>query len=356
MQAAGQPHDEIRLIGEKSADGVFVYLVKEQYFSYTNEVFNRMFQYNPNGTPSIDFVLKLVLSEDKDYLLSRFKELVNTGALNSAEFRLKHSDKQLAHFCCDVFMTGENTITGFVKDITKAKEHENYLVEYTAKKDAFLDMITHNLSGPLYLSKNILGWLQKSMTKNDVAHLETLLNLLSENTEQCIDIVNDFLHEEHIESQQVYVRKTRFNAVEKIKPILEKLRDMNPDKKFFFESVRQDVNILSDSVKFFQIIHNLLSNAIKFTPADGKITISVTEEDKSYIFTISDNGIGVPEKLIPFLFNKRGAAGREGLQGEKSNGIGLFVVKKLVELLDGEIWFESSENSGSSFFVKLPKD
>jgi two-component system sensor histidine kinase VicK len=138
--------------------------------------------------------------------------------------------------------------------------------------------------------------------------------------------------------------------------VLEKLKDFTPGKTFEQNINVNNVNINTDSVKFFQVVHNLISNAIKFTGEGGVITISLNEEEGHYLFSVADNGIGIPAELQPYIFDKRSVAGRTGLQGERSNGIGLSIIKRLVQLLQGEIWFESEEHKGSTFYVRLPKE
>jgi two-component system sensor histidine kinase VicK len=256
---------------------------------------------------------------------------------------------------CDVLMLDDSRlVTAFIKDISNAKLHEDYLIKYTIQKDTLLDMLTHNLSGPLFMSKDIVEKF-KEQNGNHIDESSRLIGLVAENTQQCIDIVNDFLRKEHSESSQVYVRKTRFDVIEKIEAILVKLREMNEDLVFKLTSPVKALNINSDPVKFFQIIHNLLSNAIKFTHSNGTINIEVKEESAGYIICIRDSGIGIPETLKAGLFVEK-IQGRAGLRGEKSLGLGLYIVKKLVTLMKGRIWFESEEGSGSSFFVQLPKE
>jgi two-component system, OmpR family, sensor histidine kinase VicK len=343
----------IECIGDQSSDAVFIYSLDSHRFLYSNSIFKNLFGFNKKEKVDENAILQYVLSEDKNYLESKYTELLKTGCISAAEFRLDFQDGNIRHLYCDIYRDNSSLI-GFVKDITRNKEHENFLVEYTAKKDTFLDMITHNLSGPLNLSQNILGWVQKSiLTKQDA---NALITLLQESIQECIDIVGDFLKEEHHESQMTFVRKTRFDVIERLKVIIEKLKDLNPDKQFYLITKGDNLNINSDSVKFFQIIHNLLSNSIKFTPANGAIYLAVEEEDGAYVFSVKDNGIGIPEDLKQYIFDKRSLARREGLKGEKSNGVGLYVIKKLVELVSGTIWFTSEENKGTTFFVKLPKE
>ena len=350
-------HKDIERIGALSSDGVFIYSVQDKKFLFLNKAFTRIF--NESATSLMTnpmLVIKCLKAEDTYYLQKRFEELMQTGSISGTEFRLQFKEADLRHICCDVYaIQHKKTVVGFVKDVTDAKEHEDFIINTGARKDTLLDMVTHNLSGPLYLSKTILESVKRNYVEPGNAPIGAEVKMLMETTEQCIDIVNDFLREEHQESANIYVKKSRFDLIEKIKATVEKLKVTNPDKRFRLTTKLENLNITTDSVKFFQIIHNLLSNAIKFTKENGKIDITVTEQKKNFVIAIKDNGIGIPSKLHPMIFYKRNGR-RQGLKGEKSSGLGLSIARKLIELLDGQIWFKSQENKGTTFFVRLPKE
>jgi len=347
--------DSMMKVGDRSPDGVFIYTLSEGQFIYNNKPFKEIFKIATDEHPAMNGLIRYVLSEDYTYLKSKYDELLESGRLSSTEFRLRFDSDTVKHLTCDIYrLDNDSTVVGFVQDVTKSKEHEDFLVEYTAKKDTFLDMITHNLSGPLTLVQNVLSWVEKSLLSEE--DVTALVALLQESIQECIDIVNDFLKEEHRESQMIFVKKTRFNVVDRVRVIMDKMKDLNPDKKFKMIANLAHDNITTDSIKFFQIIHNLLSNAIKFTRPDDEITVSIDESGDAYVITIKDSGIGIPEGLKPYIFSSRSQASREGLKGEKSNGVGLYLIKKLTELIGGTIWFESEENKGTSFFVKLPRE
>jgi len=347
----------IKKVGEITDDGIAVYDIQHKNFLYVNKNFTKIFGVHEEEIlKSSKILLKLVQAEDATFLESRYEELMATGCINTTEFRLYFADDTIKHISCDVLVLEDtNLITAFVKDVSDAKKHEDYLIKYTAQKDTLLDMLTHNLSGPLQLSKDMISSLQQGYNENNVADINKLLNIMQENTQQCIEIVNDFLRQEHFESAHTYVRKTRFDLIEKIHVTLDKLRAMNKDKIFTLSADIENMNITSDAVKFFQIIHNILSNAIKFTGEQGVIDINVKELEHHYLISVKDNGVGIPEQDKSYILQGK-VKGRIGLKGEKSSGLGLSIAKKLVDILNGEIWFESTEHQGSEFHIKLPKE
>lgn len=351
-------YTDIKRIGALSNDGVFIYNVTNSKFIYINEAFSNIFNMEEEALmehPKL--MLPLIRSEDAHYLKQCFSELLQNNSIRLTEFRLQFADRTFRHLLCDAYMLEDrNTIIGFLKDITKEKEHEDYIVNYGAKKDTLLDMMTHNLSGPLLLSKNILDWIQQTYKDKTPGEISAQLRLIQETTQQCLDIVNDFLKEEHLESETIYIKKTRFDVLERIVATLDKLIATNKTKRFRLITELKNANINTDSVKFFQIIHNLVSNAIKFTPDNGEIDIIIEEKQSSFVFRVRDNGIGIPDDLHPGIFDKRTKSGRNGLNNELSTGLGLSIVKNLTELLGGRVWFESQEKKGSVFSIELPKE
>jgi two-component system sensor histidine kinase VicK len=350
---------DIHRIGELSKDGVFIYNIHAKAFAYINDAFAGIFKISKEQLMQhAKLVLPFIRSEDTAYLRHRLTELDQNKIVPNTEFRLHFDDGTVRHLCSNFFLLDNPSfVAGFVQDITKEKEHEDYIINYGAKKDTLLDMMAHNLSGPLHMTQNIIRWVKSSNGNTAVpSDIGKHLELIEENTRHCLEIINDFLKQEHLESEHIFVKKTRFDVLERIIVTVDKLIATNRNKRFQLITELETLNISTDSVKFFQIIHNLVSNSIKFTPPNGEIDIIVEESKRNFIIHIRDNGIGIPARLHPAIFQKRTPAGRIGLNNELSTGLGLSIVKTLVELLGGRIWFESEENKGCRFSVELPKE
>lgn len=351
-------YQDIRQIGELSKDGVFIYDFDNENFEYINDNFAALFNLDRKlliQQPRL--TIPLIRSEDTFYLNSQLADLKKNKTVSGTEFRLQFEDGTIRHLSCDAFILGHASLmAGFVKDISKEKEHEDYIINYGARKDTLLDMMTHNLSGPLLLSQNILAWMQETYKHKAPGEISSQLLMIQENTKHCLEIVNDFLKEEHLESERIYVRKTRFDLLDRIRVTLEKLIATNKNKTFRLITDLEHLNIYTDSVKFFQVIHNLLSNSIKFSPENAQIDLIVEETPATFIIRVRDTGIGIPAHLHDRLFEKRTPAGRKGINNEASTGLGLSIVKALVDLMGGKVYFESEENKGSTFSVELPKD
>lgn len=109
-----------------------------------------------------------------------------------------------------------------------------------------------------------------------------------------------------------------------------------------------------NKAKFSRVIDNLITNAIKFTSKNGKITVEIGVDKGNALIQIVDTGIGIPDALKSDIFKPLPSSGRVGTSEEKSTGIGLSIAKNIVALHSGEIWFESEEGKGTTFFLRLP--
>jgi two-component system, OmpR family, sensor histidine kinase VicK len=339
-------------IGNLSTDGMFVYDVSSKSFSYVNDSLLKFFGSNESESPRVKEIFNKVIDEDQEYLKSAYQKLKQNNVVENVEFRMRVSDR-IKTFCCSSYQIAESVI-GFVEDLTKIREHDTYITAYGAKKDAILEMVSHNLSGPLNMSHHILTSLEKVTSGYGNPEVNKHLELIRESMNHCIDVINDLMIEEHLISETVYIKKTRFDVIRTIHNTLERLRKSFPEKEFHFSSLIHPLFLNSDEVKFFQVFHNLILNSVKFTYENGIIDVSLDTNADHFFLTVRDNGIGIPDALKPYIFTKYSAASRPGLKNERSIGIGLYITKKLVTLLGGTISFSSAENLGSSFTIKLP--
>jgi two-component system sensor histidine kinase VicK len=242
-----------------------------------------------------------------------------------------------------------------VRDITRPKQHEDYLVEFGTKKNALLDTLTHNISGALALMQNLSIEAEKYAEGSNPKKLRKYLALVSENSKTCLKIIEDFIQYEHEKSPDISVKNNRINIVEKIDFVRQELQHSHRSRALYLYSSVPHIHILTDEVKLLQVVNNLVSNAIKFSEHRHPVVINIVDHSNEVVVSVTDQGIGIPDTIKPFIFNNLTQAGRPGLQGEPSRGIGLSICKNLIEMIGGRIWFESEEGKGSIFYFSIPK-
>lgn len=346
----------LQAIGEISTQGIMFLSTVDERLEYVNGALASMFDIT-HGTfySQPAFFVNHILDDDIEYLKGQRKRLMSEKRVEDVEFHVIQHDGRLKLISASAYLLeGGQYVVGVFKDITHKREHENYIINYGAKKDTLLEMVTHNLSAPLTLSKNMVDSLERMVRDKRVDDINVQVQLIKENTRHCMEIVTDFLEEEHMVSEQVFTRKNRFDLVAKIGTVLERFRKAYPEFDFVFLRSRETLYISNDDVKFLQLINNLLSNAIKWSPVGSIVEVRVARNDGTASVIVRDHGVGIPEEMKPVIFEKYTPAARPGLRGEVSTGMGLYIVKKLAHLMGGKIRFESRENEGTTFLFEVP--
>ena len=307
-------------------------------------------------------LIPLLQIEDRQFLLEQINKLKRGEPYLNTEFRLFMPDqttKWLYAKTYNIFnASSEGThMVGIIEDITKRKEHEISLYNIKEQKDTVLQILGHDLRAPLNTIAQATELIYKKISEESKEEVKKFLNVITLTSKQALGLINDVLKAEYLETQNIPVKKLRIDLVDSIQNQIDTYQLVrNMKKEFILNPSQEKVYASIDSSRYMLIIENLLSNAYKFTKEDGRIEVTVEERDGIVLIKVSDNGIGIPEKLKPYIFDKFTKARRPGQQGERPVGLGMHIVRTMVEQLEGKIWFESEEGKGTTFFVELPKE
>ena len=153
-----------------------------------------------------------------------------------------------------------------------------------------------------------------------------------------------------MEMKDISIKETLDSVIDIIAPqVKEKNISLKINSKIRFDKMKADQGQIE------RVFLNLLSNAVKFTPENGRITISIDEKEDDTQFSIEDTGIGIPPRDIPKVFQDFFRADNALDQKIKGSGLGLSLVKKIVEAHRGKIWFDSELGKGTRFTFTIPK-
>jgi two-component system sensor histidine kinase VicK len=349
--------DQLEEIANYLTEGVVFYNIQTGKVTYTNSAAADLVGDYVNASPGeIESLLELVVPDDREYLKNSYRQLKNKRAIEDVEFRMQIDNIDL-FVCCNAYLLSDDTtVVIYLSDITRTRQYENYLVEFGARKNTLLDTLTHHISGALNLMQHLSAEAEKHFEDSTNDNVKTYIGLLKENSKRSIEIINDLMRKEHLKSPAILVRRTRIDVIEKISFIHQELQQAYIDRTFVLVHPGEPIYIFADDVKLLQVVNNYLSNAIKFSPPAEPIQIKIAENRDEVVIGVSDHGIGIPDDLQPYIFDRNGHAGRTGLNGEKSIGLGLWICKNLIELMSGHVWFESAEGRGSTFYLSLPKN
>jgi PAS domain S-box-containing protein len=236
------------------------------------------------------------------------------------------------------------------EEVRKALMNER---EVNQLKSKFLTLVSHEfrtpLSGIMTSATLIKKYTEKENIEGVVKHSDTISNMVKHLT----NILDDFLSLDKIENADVLYKFTHFECIEVINSIVNETKSLlKKGQKIEIEPLEKAIELYQDKKIYHIIISNLLFNAIKYSPENSTIKLKIEHDGHFIQFIISDQGIGIPENEQKFIFQRFFRASNVShIQG---TGIGLNIIKVNIESLGGKIKFESIENQGTSFYVKLP--
>ena len=222
-------------------------------------------------------------------------------------------------------------------------------------KDEFLATLSHELRTPL---SAILGWSHilrtNQLGKKDWARgLETI----ERNARVQSQLIDDLLDVSRIISGKIAIEPRDVDLATVIEAAIESVRPAFEAKEIQFETdvESRDCMVLGDANRLQQIFWNLFSNAIKFTPQSGRVRVQVTEQDFGIKVSVIDTGVGITPEFLPYIFDRFSQADGSTTRAHGGLGLGLAIVRHLVELHHGRVEVESQgEDQGATFTVRLP--
>lgn len=235
------------------------------------------------------------------------------------------------------------------RDITKEYEVDKM-------KSDFISLASHQLRTPLSAIKTyahmLLDGFMGPMTKPQIKSLKTIVSA----TNRMNETISTLLNITRIESGSIAVTRKTVSVNQVVEEVINEHRLAALDKNITtsIEKPKDIVKIISDGAVLKEIISNLVSNGIKYTPTGGDVTVGIKTEGNQVIISVKDTGVGIPKESRQSVFTKFFRAENVVRQETSGTGLGLYLVKGLVTELGGEVWYDSIEDKGSTFYVSLP--
>lgn len=244
----------------------------------------------------------------------------------------------------------DEEILGYVivmHDITQVRDLSRF-------KDEMLRVASHDLRSPLALVSGYADMVLMD-TPDSASPVHFYIDTIKQQVEKMSNLVDDILRVERIRTSPLELREqTDMLALLKLVIVnsrpLAQVKSIQLDTDIQLDGIPQ---LVADPVLIRQSMENLISNAIKYTPNGGKVFVSTYYDDNRFYFAVEDTGIGIPEDAIDFVFESFYRV-QSHKNKAKGSGLGLSLVKNIIQRHDGDVWVTSEENVGSRFGFWLP--
>jgi signal transduction histidine kinase len=239
----------------------------------------------------------------------------------------------------------------------KALEESNQkLKELDQIKSRFFANISHELRTPLTLLLAPLETLLRRFNRSMDQETGDLLTTMHANGMRLLKLINDLLDLVRLESGRMEVKQEPVEVEEFVKGLASAARQVADDKRLKLETYVDPGlgTVLADRDKLEKILLNLIFNALKFTPSGGRVSLRAEKQGEELVLTLSDTGMGISEKNLPFVFDRFWQADGSSKRKYQGVGIGLALVKELAEIQAGKVDVQSQEGKGTTFTVRLP--
>ncbi len=310
------------------------------------------------GRNIFDYLLPSMVSS----LKSKFKQSRKRAYTEKVEFQFRCKDKSFRFLEFNAInLKHKEGIEGFIldcRDITQRKRDEAELLRLQKAKEQFLANVSHEIRTPI---NGIAGMANLLGQNPSPEERESYLNAIRHSAENLKVIITDILDLAAIESGKLKFEKIAFNLKDLLPSLINTFTYQAKEKKLTLNfTIEEKLNkiLIGDPVRLNQVLINLISNAVKFTH-NGSISVSCSEARQlrgtSWVkIEVTDTGVGIPEEKLHTIFESFSQADASVTRRYGGTGLGLTIVKQLVELQKGKINVVSQEHAGSTFTVTIP--
>ncbi len=338
--------EQIEVILDNSSDAIAVAEPSGDIIK-ANPAFRSMI--GDQVTSAIEHILRAITDEQQADVFSRaLIGVINDGKSERIETSLSnHNDKQIdVDIALAPVLTDQDRRSGLLlsmRDVTRQKDLDRF-------KTRFIANATHDLSNPLAVMKMRLYLMQRKPEA-----LPDHLRVLEDQVERLENLVGDLRTLSEIDRGVVKLNREAVDLNRLIQKVVEAHEPLAAQKSQNIRFVPcQDLQPLRlDKRKFERVIVNLIANALNYTPAQGAVTVQISQNPHSVTFSVMDSGMGISEQDMPFIFERFYRSSR--VYKREGTGLGLAIVKEMVEAHAGEISVQSIVNQGSTFTIILPR-
>ncbi|MDN6625832.1 MAG: cell wall metabolism sensor histidine kinase WalK [Pisciglobus halotolerans] len=250
--------------------------------------------------------------------------------------------------------------TGFISGIVCVFHDVTEQEKIERDRKAFVSNVSHELRTPLTSMRSYLEALSDGAWKDEEIAPQ-FLKVTQEETDRMIRMIQDLLELSRMDSGKNNIQPELTNAKRLFSHVLDRFDMMLKSEEYAGKNYQikrdftnRDIWIDVDTDKMVQVLDNILNNAIKYSPDGGIITCRLMETHNQVIMSFSDQGLGIPKKDLPHIFDRFYRVDKARARSMGGTGLGLAITKDVVQYHGGKIWAESTEGKGTTFYISLP--
>jgi len=375
-QLLSKEKEKVLYILNNIHEGVFIINSNKKIIFINNSV-GKLLKIDKNNSILGKSVFDFIHSDYQEIALKRLNKVLFNKAtvpLIEEQFIKSNGNTISVEVSSGAFeYEGNWCVLSVIRDISERKRAEKLnsqfveqsklldeALEYDKLKTEFLANLSHELRTPLNVLFSTLQLLNlggiNTSTSDNEEKVKKYYNIMRQNCYRLLRLVNNLIDITKIDAGFYKLNFKNQNIINIIEDITLSVVEYGNNKgiEIIFDTDIEEKIMACDADKIERIILNLLSNAIKFTPSNGKIVVSIKDNETSILISVKDTGIGIPLDMQKCIFDRFVQVDKSLSRNKEGSGIGLSLVKSLVELHGGTIWIVSEYNSGSEFLFELP--
>jgi signal transduction histidine kinase len=239
---------------------------------------------------------------------------------------------------------------------TKSLQEKNLALEQlNNEKNDLVAIVAHDLKNPIAAIRGLSELTHQQIDEG--AQIKEIIAQISRTADRMLELVKNILDMNRLESGTVQINVVAFDIEPLTKGIVSTFTEQAAAKSITLNFHSKEANIIvqADEQATMQILENLISNAVKYSPHGKNIFVRVQSQKNTVRVEVQDEGPGISEEDMKKLFGKFARLSARPTGGEHSTGLGLSIVKKMVEAMNGRVWCESELGKGATFIVELPR-
>jgi PAS domain S-box-containing protein len=361
----------------KIDEGIFHHLIKNSFDLlvlldangeqlYVSDSCEKILGYKPEELTNISVIEAFLHPDDQQKAIEGLQNIILNNDNGGTQYRHKHKNGGWVYL--EAYGTNQldnpkiKAVVLNVRDISERKKAEEdlkkseaSLKELNATKDRFFSIIGHDLRSPFSSIVGFTDLLIAQIQEKDFDGIDDYARIIQKSSQQAMDLLSNLLEWSRAQSGRIDFVPEYIELGKMIHQIIDLFKNTALKKSIKINNKTQTfLPIWADKHMVESILRNLISNSLKFSPFQGEIIISARAQGNKALVSVADKGVGMKKEDLGKLFRIELSHSTRGTNNETGTGLGLLLCKDFVKMHKGQIWAESEENKGSTFFFTLP--